>query len=74
MYTNKTNDKELINAIITLAEDERTIMSKNDMTNVRQVTIDASHTATDKKNQQYARGGGMWGIQSAQRPNVSSIA
>ena len=48
MYTNKNNDEELIDAAITLAEDEITVIYKNDITNVRQVNIDASHTATHK--------------------------
>ena len=48
MYANNNNDKELIDAAITLAEDERTARAKNDITNVKQVTIDASHTATHK--------------------------
>ena len=48
MYVNKNNDKELIDAAITLAEDERTARAKNDITNVKRVTIDASHTATHK--------------------------
>ena len=48
MYNNKNNDEELINAAITLAEDEVTVIYKNDITNVRQVNIDASHTATHK--------------------------
>ena len=46
MYDNKNNDKELIDAAIILAEDERTVIAKNNMTNVRRFTIDASHTDT----------------------------
>ena len=48
MYANTNNDKKTIDAAITLAEAERTVMAKNDRTNVRQVTIDAAHTATYK--------------------------
>ena len=48
MYANTDYDNKLINVAITLAEDERIIMAKNDITNAHQVTIDASHTATDK--------------------------
>ena len=46
--TNRNNDDEIIDAAITLAEDEHTIMDKNDITNVRQVAIDAAQTATDR--------------------------
>ena len=48
MYANTNNDNKLINAAITISEDERTVRAKNDITNVRRVTIDAAHTATDK--------------------------
>ena len=48
MYTNRNDDDEIIDAAITLAEDERTIMSKKDSANVHRVTINAAHTATDK--------------------------
>ena len=48
LYTNRKNDDELIDVAITLAADELTLMGKNDITNVRLVTIDADHTATDK--------------------------
>ena len=47
MYANNNNDKELVNAAITLAEDSCTVMAKNDITNVRQVTINAAYTATN---------------------------
>ena len=52
MYTNTNNYDKLTDAVITLAEDKRIVRAKNDITNVRQVTIDADHTATDrtKKN------------------------
>ena len=45
---NKDNDKELIDAAITLAEDERNVMAKNNITNVQRVTIDAAHTDKHK--------------------------
>ena len=48
MYANKNNDEELIDAAITLAEDEHTVMAKSDITNLRRVTTDAAHTATHK--------------------------
>ena len=48
MYTNTNNYDELIDAVITLAEDKRTFRAKNDITNVRQVTTYADHTATDR--------------------------
>ena len=48
MYTNRNDDDEIIDAAITLSEDERTIMSKKDSANVHRVTINAAHTATDK--------------------------
>ena len=48
MYTNRNNDDEIIDTAITLAEDERTVIAKNDITNVREVTIDTAHTVTDK--------------------------
>ena len=48
LCTNRNNDGEIINAAITLAEDERTVMAKNYITNVHRVTIDAAHTATDR--------------------------
>ena len=48
MYTNRNDDDEIIDAAITLAEDERTIMSKKDSANVHRVTINAAHTATDR--------------------------
>ena len=50
IYDNKNNDDVLIDAAITIAEYERTVMAKNDITDVRQVTIDASHTAAYKNN------------------------
>ena len=37
-----------MDAAMTLAEDERNIMPKNNITKVRQVTINAAHTATHK--------------------------
>ena len=48
MYANTNNDDKLIDAAITIEEDKHTVMAKNDITNVKQVTIDASHTATHK--------------------------
>ena len=48
MYANTNNDDKLINAAITLEEDERTSRAKKDFTNVCRVTIDAAHTAIDK--------------------------
>ena len=47
MYT-RNNDDEITNAVIAISEDERTVISKNDITNLRRVAIDSSHTATDK--------------------------
>ena len=46
MYASTNNDDELIDATITLSEDGCTAMAKNDLTNVRQVTIDVAHTVT----------------------------
>ena len=48
MYANTNNDNELIDVAITLAEDERTIIDKNEKTNVYRVTIDAAQAVTDK--------------------------
>ena len=45
---NKNNDDEIIDAAITLAEDEPIVMAKNEITNVRQVTINAARMATDR--------------------------
>ena len=39
-----------MDAAITLAEDECTVMAKYDITNVRQVTINAAYTPTYKNN------------------------
>ena len=52
IYDNKDNDEELIDASIILAEDKYNSMAKNNMNNVRRVTIDADNTATRKKKQQ----------------------
>ena len=41
--SNKSDD-ELIDQYIDLAEDERTVMAKNDTSNARRVTIDAAHS------------------------------
>ena len=48
MYANKDSYEELIDASIKLAEVEPTVMAKNNISNVQQVTIDAAHTATHK--------------------------
>ena len=60
MYTNRNNDDEIIDAAITLAEDKRTVIAKNDITNVRQVTINVAHTATNRtKTTIFQRGRNM---------------
>ena len=77
LYTNRNNDDEIIDAAITLEEDEHTVMDKNEITNVRRVTIDAAHTATDRTKTTKTtilQRGKMWVMQSAQRRDVSSIA
>ena len=47
-YTNRNNDDKITDAAITLIEDERAVMAKNDITNLRRVAIDAEHTSTDR--------------------------
>ena len=42
------SDDELIDQYIDKAEDERTVMAKEDLTNTRRVTIDAAHAATQR--------------------------
>ena len=42
------NDNGIIDLYINKAEDERTVMAKNDFCNSRRVTIDAAHAATSK--------------------------
>ena len=44
---NRNNDDEIINAAIATEEDKRTVISKNDITNVRRITIDAAYPGTD---------------------------
>ena len=73
IYDNKDNDEELIDASIILAEDKYNSMAKNNMNNVRRVTIDAAHTTTHKTKQRSTRGKRTWGMHSAQQPDVSSI-
>ena len=41
-------DNNIISLYINKAEDERTVMEKNNLKNARRITIDASHTATGK--------------------------
>ena len=75
MYANKNNDKKLIDAAITLAEDERTFMAKYDKTNMRQVNIDAAHTATHKNKTTILQKGNNMGnaFSTATRRLISSI-
>ena len=44
------NDNNIIDLYINKAEDERTVMAKNNSKNARRVTIDAAHAATSKPN------------------------
>ena len=43
------NDNNIIDMYINKAEDERTVMAKNDFSNRRRVTIYESHTASNRK-------------------------
>ena len=61
MYANTDNDDKLIDAAVTLAEDERTVRAKNDISNVRRVTIDTTQSQI-KPKQQFARGEEIWGM------------
>ena len=49
-YMSKMNDNYIINLYIKKAEDERTVMAKNNSMNVRRITIDAAHAYTSKPN------------------------
>ena len=62
IYDNKDNDEELIDASIILAEDKYNSMAKNNMNNVRRVTIDADNTATRKKNNNLTEKKKTWGM------------
>ena len=76
LYSNRNNDDEIIDASITLSEDEHTAMAKNEITNVRWVTIYAAHTATDRTKTTKTtilQRRKMWVMQSAQRRDVSYI-
>ena len=73
MYT-RNNDEENIDVAIKIAEDKFTVISKNIITNVRQVTINAAHTVTDKAKKHSSRGAEIWVRDLAERHDVSSIA
>ena len=64
---NKDDDEVLVNAAITLSEDESNIMDKHNMTRGRQVTIDETQIDTHFKNQQSAREL-TWVMHSSQKP------
>ena len=44
----KMNENGIINLYINKAEDERTVMAKNNFKNARRFTIDVDHAATRK--------------------------
>ena len=49
LTSNMESDDDVIEHYIVMAEDERTVMAKEDTSNARRVTIDAAHSAVTKK-------------------------
>ena len=73
IIVNKDNDAVLINAAITIAEDERNVMDKYNMTGGRWVTIIETKTDTHKNKPTIFQRTYI-GMHSAQQPPIAPTA